>query len=493
MNARVYRDSNALLLVYEKIKRMMKATLEIQRKDFLLLLVVIFCITTPHKSQAQLLEVDGNSTISGNLSLSHMNDNTTINIGPNAGVNTDFSTPRSNTFVGSNTGFLNSTGHNNSFYGSFTGTLNTSGSCNSFFGYNCGSFNSTGFSNTAMGCRALFLNTQASNLVAIGDSALYHNNGISNSAFGSKALYSNLGGSQNTATGTFALKHNTGGDQNTANGFEALRDNRTGAWNTAVGFAALQHNSTGYENTAFGWQASLANKEGNYNTALGGLSGYGTDNLDNTTCIGYASGGISNVSNRIEIGNSSVSWIGGQVGWSTYSDARIKREVKENVPGLDFIQRLRPVTYHLDIHKQNQICLQGKKDSGDWRSKYDIEDQWMTGFIAQEVAYASKAIDYDFSGVSKSPDSMGLYSLRYAEFVVPLVKAVQEQQEIIESQQDKINELVTQNLQIGAQLQNIVSLLESLGLSTDNNYLNSLSNRYHLSQDKDCIVSPVER
>ena len=33
------------------------------------------------------------------------------------------------------------------------------------------------------------------------------------------------------------------------------------------------------------------------------------------------------------------------------------------------------------------------------------------------------------------------YGLRYAEFVVPLVKAVQEQQKIIEEQQKQIDEL----------------------------------------------------
>ena len=34
-----------------------------------------------------------------------------------------------------------------------------------------------------------------------------------------------------------------------------------------------------------------------------------------------------------------------------------------------------------------------------------------------------------------------MYSIRYAEFVVPLVKAMQEQQTIIEQQQQQINAL----------------------------------------------------
>jgi len=45
---------------------------------------------------------------------------------------------------------------------------------------------------------------------------------------------------------------------------------------------------------------------------------------------------MANPSNRVEIGNSSDSWIGGQVGWSTYSDERIKENIRQDVPGLEF-------------------------------------------------------------------------------------------------------------------------------------------------------------
>ncbi len=49
-----------------------------------------------------------------------------------------------------------------------------------------------------------------------------------------------------------------------------------------------------------------------------------------------------------------------------------------------------------------------------------------TGFLAQEVEAAAKKIGYDFSGVDAPKNENDLYGLRYAEFVVPLVKAVQE-------------------------------------------------------------------
>jgi hypothetical protein len=77
------------------------------------------------------------------------------------------------------------------------------------------------------------------------------------------------------------------------------------------------------------------------------------------------------------------------------------------------------------------------------------------GFIAQDVEKAAQSINYNFSGVDKPQNKDGLYGLRYSDFVVPLVKAVQElsksndakdqkldaQQKQIDAQQQQINEL----------------------------------------------------
>ena len=58
-----------------------------------------------------------------------------------------------------------------------------------------------------------------------------------------------------------------------------------------------------------------------------------------------------------------------------------------------------------------------------------------TGFVAQDVEAAAKKINYDFSGVDKTGKIMGL---RYSEFVVPLVKAMQEQQAMITTLQKQV-------------------------------------------------------
>ncbi|HEY7162060.1 MAG TPA: hypothetical protein VH815_12415, partial [Acidobacteriota bacterium] len=83
----------------------------------------------------------------------------------------------------------------------------------------------------------------------------------------------------------------------------------------------------------------------------------------------------------------------------------------------------------------------GKKDDKDWPGRYDIEKKRFTGFIAQEVEQAAIQCGYDFQAVTKPQNPNGLYSINYSAFVVPLVKAVQEQQTIIDSQQKQIDEL----------------------------------------------------
>ncbi|HMX78752.1 MAG TPA: hypothetical protein PLG91_00485, partial [Ferruginibacter sp.] len=67
-----------------------------------------------------------------------------------------------------------------------------------------------------------------------------------------------------------------------------------------------------------------------------------------------------------------------------------------------------------------------------------------SGFIAQEVEAAAKSLGYNFSGIDRPRNEKDLYGLRYAEFVVPLVKAMQEQQALIAALQKQVNELSRQ-------------------------------------------------
>ena len=161
--------------------------------------------------------------------------------------------------------------------------------------------------------------------------------------------------------------------------------------------------------------------------------------------MGAGVGGGSSVSNSVELGNTSVQHIYGEVLETTYSDGRIKDDIRADVPGLDFITKLRPVTYNINVHRQNDIMYAGKQTGKDWPEKYDLEKTRMTGFIAQEVEQAAQQSGYDFSGVDKPANAEGLYGLRYAEFVMPLVKAVQELNEKNNIQQQELDALIKQN------------------------------------------------
>jgi hypothetical protein len=157
----------------------------------------------------------------------------------------------------------------------------------------------------------------------------------------------NTTGANNAALGYQTLYFNEDGSANTALGEVALVNNISGGSNVAVGSAALSANTFGDYNTAIGNESLGFNATGSYNSSLGNRAGLFVTNYDNTTSIGYDANATA--SNRIHIGNNNITWIGGQVGWSTYSDRRMKTDISDDVAGLAFIRKLRPVTYHIDL------------------------------------------------------------------------------------------------------------------------------------------------
>jgi hypothetical protein len=253
-------------------------------------------------------------------------------------------------------------------------------------------------------------------------------------------MKSDISGDQNSALGARSLYTNTG-DFNTAMGYEALFNNTTGLRNTASGHSTLKANTDGDNNTAVGIFALENNTTADHNTALGYSAHSNAGNYTNSTGIG--SDADPSASNRVHIGNASVTWIGGAVSWSTYSDARFKTNINENISGLEFIKRLRPVSYNLSLDAilDWKDAHYGKQELIDFPGKYEIETHRFSGFIAQEVEEASSATGYDFSGVCAPANDDDFYALRYAEFVVPLVKAIQELTAVVEAQQMELNAL----------------------------------------------------
>lgn len=408
-------------------------------------------------------------------------------------------TASENTAVGMNSMLKTTTGTHNTAVGSFSLLNNVNGNYNIAIGsaalYNSVNTSNNvaignnalrdvttgedgamggGFSssyNVAVGINTLQHNTTGNFNTGIGYQALLNNgSGQWNTAVGAGVLQNNTTGFFNTAMGVSSLHYNTTGEQNTAIGEESMAglgtQTHTGSYNTALGLRSLDSNSTGSNNTAIGYRALDRNYYGSNNTAVGLYADVANNAIyngsilgartiagaNNVTAIGF--GSVALADNQIRLGNSSITKVGGFANWSSVTDNRVNKDVKSDIPGLDFINKLNPVTYAVDIDAADNIETPGRNlgYSGLELSERNAKKKKrISGFVAQEVEKAASDTKYDFSGIDKPENNNSLYALKYAEFVVPLVKAVQElsndskkKDSIIAAMQEQLQELKKQ-------------------------------------------------
>ena len=285
--------------------------------------------------------------------------------------------------------------------------------------------------------------------IFLGSMSGLNNTAYSNTGVGQDVLRTNTTGFQNTAIGTGSLQNNLDGKNNAANGAYALNGNTSGNSNSAFGSYALTSVTTGSGNTAVGHQAFRLVEAGSDNTALGSNTDVTNTSISNSTAIG--AGVIINASNTVKIGNNAVTNVyfgnpnstvlhAGSL--NTSSDARFKYNVQDNVPGLDFITQLKPVTYYFDDEKLSDFTKTGALNSNLFKqAAYRGAQQLRSGFLAQDVEKITKSLGYEFDGLHSPSSTKDHYSLSYASFVVPLVKAVQEQQKQIENLKNENEEL----------------------------------------------------
>ncbi len=242
-------------------------------------------------------------------------------------------------------------------------TLNsiTGGTLNTALGFKSLMGSANGLRNTAVGAYSLFVDTSGDENTAIGAYTLYSNNGgVSNTALGHAALNSNVQGSRNAAIGGSTMIYNVLGASNTAVGYASLYYNNSGHYNTAIGTDAMTSNFSGDLNTAVGTAALYYNVTGTQNISIGWNSGVDITRPDLNNTINIGNHGWANgFHNQVLIGNQSSGWIGGWVPWTNASDERGKKNISEEVKGLDFIMRLRPVAYNVDV--KSMIALSGNR------------------------------------------------------------------------------------------------------------------------------------
>lgn len=308
-------------------------------------------------------------------------------------------------------------------------------------------------------------NSTTGGSIFIGKNAGNADNGEAhfNLFIGNQAGLTNATGQQNIFLGYGSGLSNTDGSFNTFVGSTAGTSNQSGAQNLFSGYSSGLSNLTGSYNTFLGVNSGALNSTGNYNTAVGYASNGTGLAYENSTALGYNAHPDS--SNSIRIGNGSILSISGHVAFTSDSDQRFKKNVNDqSVPGLAFIQKLRPVTYNwdMDAYENWETAHHGPVLQDFRKEKRTIEKITFTGFLAQEVEAAAEETGYDFSGIDKPSREDGLYGLRYATFVVPLVKAVQEQQEQIANQKQQLEEQDKKLDELSSELEQVKALLAQL-------------------------------
>lgn len=381
-----------------------------------------------------------------------------------------------NTAFGSIAGEWITSGSGNTAIGANAAKKITTGENNCAFGYESLGENQTGNLNTAIGHRALGNTGDAvvSENTAVGAFAGDLAKGSRNTWLGYRSGASEDGsvGSDNVAVGMFAMRYQKGADRNTVVGTGAASNIQNYKDNVVIGFEAgteisgntsviigsgsgkkvssgsviIGGNSapaaTGTNNVVVGMSSATSLTTGINNTIIGSNAGnlagsaeqFSTYN--NCSILGY--GARATGDNQVQLGSSgTTTYAYGSV--QDRSDKRDKADVRDTVLGLNFILALHPVDFRWDMRDDyceyresalydadnNRLpatVIYNDKDGSRKRKRYHH------GLIAQEVKEAMDELGVDFGGYQDHKINGGndVLSLGYAEFIAPLVRAIQE-------------------------------------------------------------------
>ena len=276
-------------------------------------------------------------------------------------------------------------------------------------------YTSTSEYDTVLGVSAMRDLPHSMNNVAIGFQAL----------IGSDMERDNPTVERNIAIGRFSMANNSGLIlRNTAVGDHALRFN-TNSDNTAIGEQALVNNENGKFNTAIGKNSAGQVRNGKYVTALGynALNSNEFSGYENITGVG--SNATVTGSNQLQLGNSATDVYAFNA-LQTRSDERDKTDIKDSDLGLEFINKLRPVKYKWNLRDGT---MKGKR--------------YHYGLSAQELEQVTKDLEVDFGGLQHHEVNGGqdVYSVGYTELIAPMIKAIQELTNEVNTLKSEIKEL----------------------------------------------------
>jgi hypothetical protein len=289
--------------------------------------------------------------------------------------------------------------------------------------------------------------SQLTGVIAIGASAgtaINSNNASACVIIGHQAGMAVTSGAANTLIGHEAGMAISSQTNNTIVGFNAGHD-VTGNHNTIVGkdagaLVTTPGSGSSHDglNTLIGSETGDAITTGKHNTVVGAASDISANSGVNQIVIGY--GVVGQGDNYAVIGNGSTTrlYAGDDAGGTFYgagqswSDSRIKTNVKDIGLGLDFINKLEPIQYTKKQPMDYDDSLKSKLyPNGSERIIREIEENEIEkirpGFLAQDVLKTLKEFNFNSNNsMVQIDEDTTQHSMDYQSLVVPLVKAVQE-------------------------------------------------------------------
>jgi hypothetical protein len=244
----------------------------------------------------------------------------------------DLSTGEHNVLIGQDAGQKLTTASRCIIIGALSGGQGdpTTGPENIFIGYQSGYSTGTGGGNVLIG------NYTGYNL----------SNDESNTFVGHESGRYQWGG-PNVFVGRYAGRGTSGSSaqslHNVAIGYNALEKLEGGDYNTCVGNSAGHKFTTAYRNTCVGYNAGFVN--GWQNNAYGiylGMESYpGAVNSSNEIVIGVDKTGKGSNTGFMNAGDGGNYAGNNSASWSTTSDRRIKKNITDNITGLEALNQIR--------------------------------------------------------------------------------------------------------------------------------------------------------
>jgi hypothetical protein len=412
-----------------------------------------------------------------------------------------------NIFIGYQAGYANTIGEQNLYIGAFSGRLNEYGIDNTYLGSRSGEFN-TGYGNTLLGAyaggwhqlnngskntfvgsRAGHYNTSGSNNVYVGrEAGGYNASGSNNVYVGHLTGYNGSNASGNVFIGNMAGRYETGSnklyihnsDANSANalifGDFATKQIRFNA--TAVGINGapsdaqvlfVQDIRTTNDAPAIYGKDDVTQNYGVGVIGRGGYMGVQAQNPSTTgTNYGFytflsgtatgstryglyvgASGATTNYGLYSTASGGTTNWAGYFVGnvyisgtLSNPSDLNLKTNIKPIPFAIDKINQIEGV--YFEWKKDVSFAKKDSRREGKENELDNVPAGIQVGVIAQDVEKVLPEIVIT--------DGEGVKSVDYSKLTPLLIQAIKEQQLLIESQNQKIEEL-------SVRLENIEKLL----------------------------------